>query len=108
MKILKLCALLAATTLFSACGGMDRTKLLEYGVTTAKLAKAGEVKSCKDLGVVKGRAQTTGSGNISLARITARDDLLKQAGLIGASHVVITRETGMRRPEFYGQAYKCE
>ena len=107
MKNFTPCALIAVLALLAGCG-MDRQNFLEYDVTPAKLAKPAEVKGCKDLGPVRGKSQTTGSGNISLARITARDDLLKQAGVIGGTHVVIIRETGSRRPEFYGRAYKCE
>ena len=87
---------------------MDRHKLLQYDAAPARQATQQEVKNCKDLGPVRGKSQTTGSGNISLARVTARDDLLKQAGIMGGTHVVIVRETGSRRPEFFGRAYKCE
>ena len=76
--------------------------------TPARLAKPGEVKGCRYLGEVKGHAEPTRSGNVPLARMTARDDLLQRAGGMGATHVVLEEYVGNRRPVALGKAYQCK
>lgn len=101
--------LLALALLLGAAGcGNTADKLFAYDVTPAQLAKADEVQGCRDLGEVRGYAQTTKSGNLPLARLTAHDDMLDQAGRLGADRVVFQQYLGGRRAVAVGRAYKCK
>ncbi len=101
--------LLALAFAAAACSKSTTSKLLSTEVATpAKLATALEVKGCRPMGEVKGYAEPTRSGNIPLARITARDSMLTVAGEKGATHVVFKKFLGNRRAMALGEAYRCE
>ena len=104
-----ICVGLAAALLgLAACGSTSAKKLFTTEVPTpAVLAKKSEVKGCRALGEVRGYAEPTKSGNVPLARMTARDDLLQRAGGQGATHVVLKQYLGNRRPVAIGEAYHC-
>ena len=93
----------------ASCGSSTAQKIFSTEITSpARLAKASEVNGCKRLGEVKGYAEPSRSGNVPLARMTARDDMLERAGRMGATHVVLENYVGNRRAVAIGNAYKCE
>jgi len=105
-SVLLLSALLA---LASGCAKDTFKKVFSSEVPTpALLAQPGEVRGCRYLGLVKGYAEPTKSGNVPLARMTARDDLLQRAGGMGATHMVLEDYLGNRRPVAVGKAYQCK
>ncbi len=92
-----------------ACGNPTAQELLSTEtVAPARLAEPGEVTGCRFLGEVQGYAEPSRSGNVPLARLTARDDLLQQAGNLGATHVVLVEYLGNRRAVAVGKAYQCK
>lgn len=108
-KSMALALLLGAALLaLGGCATGTTQKLFSKELPTpARLASPGEVSKCRYLGEAQGYAEPTKSGNVPLARLTARDDLLQRAGAMGASHVVLERYQGNRRPVALGKAYQC-
>ncbi|MCF8032296.1 MAG: hypothetical protein K9K66_06445 [Desulfarculaceae bacterium] len=108
-KAISLLLLGASLALLGGCAKGTASKLLSTEVPTpARLAQAGEVRNCRFLGEVNGYAEPTKSGNVPLARLTARDDLLQRAGEMGATDVVLINYVGNRRPVAKGKAYQCK
>ncbi len=108
-KVLSVLLLGLSLALLGACSQGTAKKIFSTEVPDpARLAKAGEVRDCRYLGEVKGYAEPTRSGNVPLARMTARDDMLKRAGSMGATDVVLGEYVGNRRPVAYGKAYQCK
>lgn len=92
----------------SACGNSTAQKIFSTEVARpARLANALEVAGCRCLGEVKGYSEPTKSGNVPLARMTARDDMLQRAGNLGADYVVLQEMLGSRRVVAVGKAYNC-
>ena len=102
--------LLAAGALcLAGCSSSTAKKMLTTKMADpAVIAKQGEVRNCQRLGEVRGYSEPTKSGNVPLARLTAKDSMLSQAGEMGATHVVFKNYLGNRRAIAAGIAYKCE
>lgn len=99
---------LSALTVLAACGNSTAQKLLSTEVTApATLVSAAEVVGCRLLGEVAGYGEASKTGNAPLARITARDDMLRRAGNMGANYAVLQEYQGNRRAMAIGKAYKC-
>ncbi|MBU2469956.1 MAG: DUF4156 domain-containing protein [Proteobacteria bacterium] len=93
----------------AACGNSTAQKVFSTEIAApARLAEASKVTGCRLLGEVRGYAEPTKSGNAPLARMTARDDMLRRAGNMGATHVVLAEYVGNRRAVAIGKAYKCD
>lgn len=98
----------AALLALAGCAKDTASKLFSKELPTpARLAQPGEVSKCRYLGEARGYAEPTRSGNVPLARLTARDDLLQRAGNMGATDVVLENYQGNRRPVALGKAYQC-
>lgn len=108
-KVWMIIFMAAAVVGLAACGNSTAQKVFSTEIATpARLAKASEISGCKPLGEVKGYAEPSRSGNVPLARMTARDDMLERAGRKGATHVVFKKYVGNRRAVAIGNAYQCE
>jgi hypothetical protein len=99
--------ILAGFMVLASCKANMRD-VLRDDFTPAHLVNASEVAGCRRLGQVKGVATSTKSANHNLALESAGRDLRNQAGRMGATHVVLQKTMGHRRPVMIGAAYKCE
>ncbi|MCB2227906.1 MAG: hypothetical protein KQH53_14600 [Desulfarculaceae bacterium] len=98
----------AALLALAGCAKGTTSKLFSKELPpTARLAQTGEVGKCRYLGEVRGYAEPTKSGNVPLARLTARDDMLQRAGDMGATDAVLEGYQGNRRAVALGKAYQC-